>query len=132
MKRFGILVFLLIAGCGVAPTENKLIGTWQVELPPRQKIVYTFLKDHTYTMTISGQAGSLNGTWTLESGILKTTMGSASAYGLTNAFPLTGLSSQKNLIVKLTDSTMVWRDPLRNSGLNLKRVKPAATVTKPP
>jgi len=123
MKRIGTMVGLLLCGCGFVPTESKLLGTWQADLPPPQKMIYVFQKDHTYTMTITGQAGAVQGTWRLDGNMLTTTMGSFAAYGMTNALPaVKGLGSQKNIIAKLTGSTMVWRGPWRRSGLNFKRV----------
>jgi hypothetical protein len=115
------------------PTESKLLGTWQADLPPPQKVIYAFQKDHTYTITITGQAGAVQGTWRLDGSMLTTTLGSFAAYGMTNALPaVKGLSSQENVIVKLTGSTMVWRDRLRGSGLQLKRGASSAAVAKPP
>lgn len=46
MKRFGVFIVLLLVSCGVAPTETKLAGTWQVDLPSPRNIVYAFQEDH--------------------------------------------------------------------------------------
>ncbi len=119
----GILLGLLFGGCGFAPTESKLAGTWQVDLPPPQKIVYTFQTNHTYTMTLTGREGALQGTWKLEGSLLSLTMKSFAAYGMTNPLPVvTGLKSQKNAIVRLTDSRMVWRTGVLGGGLKFKRL----------
>jgi hypothetical protein len=129
MKCFGMLVCLLLAGCGFVATENKLAGTWQVDLPPPQKIVYVFQKDHTYTMMITGQAGAMQGTWRLDGNILTMTLGSFAVYGMTNVLPsVQGLSAQKNTIVTLTDSAMDWRGAALAPGLKLKRVTSLPSV----
>ncbi len=133
MRRLGILVCLLLGGCGFVPTESKLFGAWQVDLLARQKIIYTFKKNHTYTMTISSQAGTLQGTWKLDGNILTTSMGSFAAYGMTNTLPaVKGLGSQKYVIVKLTASSMVWRDASLRGGLELKRVASRSRTVRPP
>lgn len=127
--HLGIWVALLLAGCGVAPTERKLVGAWQVDLPPPQAIVFAFQKDHTYTMTIGGQPGTVHGTWRLDAGVLTTTMGAFAAYGMTNALPpVKVLGGPKQIIVTLTNTKMVWRDPLHGSTLKLKRVAAASSA----
>jgi len=130
----GILLGLLFGGCGFVPTESKLAGAWQVALPPPQKIVYTFRKDHTYTMTLPGHAGALRGTWKLEGSLLTLTIKSFAAYGMTNPLPAaTGFKSQKNAIVRLTDSRMVWRTGVLGEGLKFKRLasEPSAEPSSP-
>ena len=123
MKRYGTLLCLLLGGCGFVATENKLVGTWQVGLPPPQKVVYVFQKDHTYAMMITGQAGAMQGTWRLDGNILTMTLGSFTVYGMSNVLPsVQGLSAQKNTIARLTDSDMDWRSVALGPGLKLKRV----------
>ncbi len=105
------------------PTESKLIGSWEVEAPPPKKLIYTFQKDHTYTMTVTGQAGAMQGTWRLGGNFLVMTLGSFAAYGMTNTMPVVkGMSTQKNTVVKLTDSAMAWRSVFLEPGLKFKRV----------
>ncbi|HWW00258.1 MAG TPA: hypothetical protein VNZ64_11225 [Candidatus Acidoferrum sp.] len=128
MKRFGILLCLLLGGCGFVPTESKLAGTWQVDLRAPHKIVYVFQKDHTYSMTITDNAGAVQGKWKLEGNLLTMRMGSFAAYGMTNPMPVVkGLSSQKNVIMRLTDSSMTWRTGFLGGRLKFKRI-----ATSPP
>src|ERR1035438_1245991 len=133
MKRaIGALLCLILAGCGFVPTESKLLGAWQVDLPPPQKMVFDFQRDHTYTMSITGQAGAMQGTWRLDGNILTTTMRGFAAYGMTNALPpVKGLASQKNTIVRLTGSTMDWRYGMLGSALRLRRVIAGSSAGSP-
>ncbi len=122
----GILLCLLAVGCGFVPAESKLVGTWQVDLPASQKIIYAFEKDHTSTMSVAGGSGAIQGTWKLEGSGLTTRVGSFAAYGMTNPLPVvTGFSNQKTTVVRLTDSVMVWRSGLLDGNLKFRRVKPA-------
>jgi len=124
LPLMALLGLLLLAGCGFVATESKLVGIWQVDLPVPQKIVYVFQKDHTYTMSITGKTGAMQGTWKLDGNLLTMTMGSFAAYGVTNTLPaVPGLSAQKNNIARLTDSSMSWRTQTFGPGLKLKRLK---------
>ena len=117
------IVSFLLCGCGFVPTESKLAGSWQVELPPPHKMVYAFQKDHTYTLTITPRPGAIQGKWKLEGNVLTLTMGAFIVNGMTNALPVAkGLSSQKNVIVRLTDSNMTWRTGLLGGRLKFKRI----------
>jgi hypothetical protein len=132
MKCVGTLFCLVLAGCGFVPSESKLVGTWQVDLPPRQKLVYTFQTNHTYTMAISGQTGVVQGTWKLSGSMLTTTMVAFSGYGMTNTLSaVKGMNSQKNAITRLTDATMVWRNFL-GAGLKLRRVATGSSAGPAP
>src|SRR5678809_1070520 len=79
LPLMALLGLLLLAGCGFVATESKLVGIWQVDLPVPQKIVYVFQKDHTYTMSITGKTGAMQGTWKLDGNLLTMTMGSFAA-----------------------------------------------------
>ena len=117
-----LFVSFLLCGCGYVPTESKLVGSWQVVVPPPHKMVYTFQKDHTYTLTISPSPGAIQGKWKLEGNVLSLTMGAFIANGMTNAMPVAkGLSTQKNVILRLTDSNMTWRTGLLGGRLKFKR-----------
>jgi hypothetical protein len=119
----GTLLCLMLVGCGFIPSESKLVGTWQVDLPPPQKMVFDFRKDHSYTMAITGQAGAMQGTWRLDGNLLTTTMGSFSVQGITTALSVPkGLTNQKYAIERLTGSSMVWRYGVLGSTLKLSRV----------
>jgi hypothetical protein len=94
-----------------------------VELPPPHKMVYAFQKDNTYTLTITPRPGAIQGKWKLEGNVLTLTMGAFIVNGMTNTLPVAkGLSSQKNVIVRLTDSNMTWRTGLLGGRLKFKRV----------
>ncbi len=114
---------LLLASCGFVPSEQKLIGTWQVDLPTPKKLVYDFRTNHTYSMRIAGEAGAMQGTWKLNANVLTMTMGSFTANGMSNPLPIIkGLSTQNTAVVRLTKSSMVWRVGMVGSGLKLRRV----------
>ena len=118
-----VLILSLVGGCGFVPTESKLGGAWQVDLQRPTKIVYAFQKDHTYTMTISAQSGAIHGKWKLEGNLLTLTMGSFVAQGMTNPLPvIKGMSTQKNVVVRLTDSNMTWRTGFLGGRLKFKRL----------
>jgi hypothetical protein len=120
---FALFVSFILSGCGFVPTESKLAGTWQVEMAPPNRIVYAFQKDHTYTLTIGAQPGAIQGKWRLEGDVLTLTMGAFIANGMTNTLPVTkGLGTQKNVIVRLTDSSMTWRTGLLGGRLTFKRI----------
>jgi hypothetical protein len=114
---------LLLVSCGFVPNEGKLVGAWQVDLPHTQKVIYDFRKDHTYFMTIRGHEGTSQGKWNLEGDVLTMTLTSFEAYDMTNALPMVqGLSTQKNVIVRLTGTAMVWRTGLLGGSLKFKHV----------
>lgn len=122
MNCIGIIICLLLTGCGFVVNEKQLVGTWQVDLPAPQKIIYSFKSDHTYQMILSGQIGVLQGTWRLDGNALTKTLDAFGAYGVTNAVPgMMGLSTQKIAITKLNDLKMVWRTGL-TEGMTLKRL----------
>jgi len=119
-----LLGLLLVGGCGFVATESKLVGIWQVDLPVPQKIVYVFQKDHTYTMSLGGKTGAMQGTWKLDGNLL--TIDDGVIRGLRNnkrAAPVPGLGTQRNNIARLTDSSMSWRSQTFGPGLKLKRLK---------
>jgi hypothetical protein len=68
----GALLRLTLASRGSVPSESNLVGTWQVGLPHRQKMVFDFQRNHTYTLAMTGQAGALQGTGMLDGNILTT------------------------------------------------------------
>ena len=54
--------------------------------------------------------------------MLTLTMGAFIANGMTNTLPVAkGLGTQKNVIVRLTDSNMTWRTGLLGGRLKFKR-----------
>lgn len=125
-----LLVSLLLGGCGFVASESKLAGTWQVDLPTPQKIVYTFQPNHTYTMKLAPRAGAILGTWKLDGNLLTMTLGSFAADGITNPMPvMKGLSTQKNMITKLTGSSMTWRTGAIGGALKFKRL-PSSPSTR--
>ena len=129
MARAGVLygfvlsVSFLLSGCGFVPSESKLAGAWQVDLQRPTKIVYVFQKDHTYAMTISAQSGAIHGKWKLEGNLLTLTMGAFVAQGMTNPLPvIKGMNTQRNMVVRLTDSNMTWRTGFLGGRLKFKRI----------
>ena len=125
-----ILLSCLLGGCGFVPRESKLVGSWQAELPAPVRLVYTFHEDHTYTMTIAGQGGSINGRWKLEANLLSHTPDSFSAGSVTSALPaVPGIDPQQRLIiVRLTDSVLVWRSSPLEKELRFKRINPSSSA----
>ncbi len=133
MKRIGILLCLLLGGCGLVPTESKLLGSWQVDAPLPNALVYTFQKDHTYAMMVTGMAGEMGGTWRLDGNILVMTLKSFAAHGTTNTMPIVqGMNTQKNTIVKLTASAMSWRGVMLGEGPTFKRIPTTAPIGMSP
>ena len=123
-RRWLAFAVLFLAGCGFVPSESKLVGTWQADLPMRQALVYRFETNHTYTMSFGDKSGEMQGTWKLDGNRLTITVKSFGAKGTIMPLPgVKGLSSQENIIVRLTDSRMTWRSGIIGSDLKLKRVK---------
>lgn len=124
---FLVLIASLLGGCGFVASESKLAGAWQVDLPTPQKIVYTFQANHTYTMRLAPRAGTLQGTWKLSGNLLTMSVTSFAADGITNPMPVVkGLSGQKNMITRLTASSMTWRTGAIGGAMKFKRLKTSA------
>jgi hypothetical protein len=118
----------LLGGCGPSVSENKLIGSWQLEVggpsgPPGP--VFAYNTDHTMTMTLPNPGGFQNqamlGVWKLEGSMLTTTIGS-----MTNNYGASPTGSvppnvEKVRIAKLTESVMVWEGSALSSSATLRR-----------
>ena len=119
----GPLLMVLLISCGLRPSESKLVGTWQLGENARQQTTYELRADHTYSIKVSAQSGSMDGKWRLEGNVLTTTVESLSAFGLSTAPPTPrGTVFQRVLIVSLNDNSMVWRNSRLSSPIKLKRV----------
>jgi len=118
-------VSILLIGCQRPVEETKLIGSWQVSVTPSRAIIFTYNRDHTMAVTVTGRKlsehAAVTGDWRLEGNSLITTMRE-----FTNSFgaettPLTMFNNASYRIVKLSDSEMIWRGTGQWTGLKLKR-----------
>jgi hypothetical protein len=125
------LVFLL-AGCGRSIQESKVVGSWQVYLNPKRAIIYTYRKDHSWTLTVTGRKFSEDtaviGDWRLNGDQLVTVMRAVTNNNLAEIFSIAMFNNATNRIVELSDSVMIWRNEGQWRGFKLKRINPSPSA----
>src|SRR5258708_932284 len=104
---FAASVSFLLVGCERPVEESKLIGSWQVTVAPNRAIIFTYHRDHTLAVTVTGRKlsarSAIAGDWRLDGNSLVTTMRE-----FTNSFgaettPLTMFNNASYRITKLSD-----------------------------
>jgi len=128
---FFFFLFLFL-GCSryVRVQEGKLLGSWQLDTPSKSGLIYTYNKDHTYTITLAGEKHfggfATHGRWELTGDVLISDEEFASNTN-TTARPINfPVNSEKVTIFELSDSIMVWGSNPLSGKFTLRRVKTLA------
>ena len=97
----GITSVLLLSGCGRTDWENKLVGSWVLNVK-QTTLTLTFAQDHTCLMTVRGATtNSQSGDWAIN--------------GRRLIFSLPSGVCETNTIRTLSDSLLVIKGQERNS-----------------
>jgi hypothetical protein len=132
---FLTVLVLCVTGCGnhSAIDEQKVVGSWQTDVPSKLSQVFAFRADHTYSIGDPNNPRIQTmtfGYWRLDGNHLTTDMRIV-ATNVAMGFGRSGMTNEERALIKssvtvrissITDSTMVWRDSLHFDGLTLKKV----------
>ncbi len=124
---------IFAGGCEQSIQEASLIGSWRLDGPVRNRVVFTYYKDHTTSLTLPGvkrlQGSAVLGTWRLEGQVLVTVIGGiAGPLGTSSVGMPT--NEQRVTITKLTASIMVWQNGVFGKKTTLRRMAPALSDTR--
>jgi hypothetical protein len=122
---FGVL---LCVGCGGpnAVERSKLIGSWQLDIPGKDGLIFTYNQDQSFIVTTGGRKEhhgfGEHGHWELSGNVLTSSLESAYNEHTVSKPVMMMPNMAKVVISRLNATTMIWSSGLLSGGLTLKRV----------
>jgi len=122
------LCVLVFIGCHetTGVDADKLIGSWEIDVSANRGLIYTYNKDGTFTVEMSGKGNHSgfadHGRWNLEGAVLHSELDFASITNKGAKPAVYPVNSESVTVYELTDSSMAWGNSMLGSKLKLRRV----------